>query len=337
MKIDEDYFGVIDSCEKAYLLGKISFNINEIETTNNNEQSILKIFNEPELNIECFDEDETGYVVIDSKKMISDIVFHSDMKDTFSCNNFNIESFIKRNERNFVIEYMKAFFEKHGSISTNADGVKCSITCYNNENLIGFNKFFEIPCEATKMFNLNQLIYSGVNVIDLLGEIYSNRNIVSKSRQYLDFMNLLGGDLPALKVLKINDGAIVPTKANFSDAGHDLTVIGTYKNINSSTILCHTGIKLDIPIGYYVEIVPRSSIIKSGYMLANSIGIIDCAYKGELLVALTKIDKESPDVVFPFKCCQLITRKQVFSNITLVSEIDTSKRDNGGFGSSDKK
>jgi dUTP pyrophosphatase len=102
------------------------------------------------------------------------------------------------------------------------------------------------------------------------------------------------------------------------------------------TALYNTGIKLDIPIGYYVELVPRSSISKSGYMLANSIGIIDCSYKGELLVALTKISANAAEIEYPFRCCQLIMKKQIFPYIVEVTDLEESKRAEGGFGSSDK-
>jgi dUTP pyrophosphatase len=101
------------------------------------------------------------------------------------------------------------------------------------------------------------------------------------------------------------------------------------------TKLYRTGIKLEIPVGYYVEIVPRSSLSKTGYMMANSIGIIDCSYKGELLVALAKINRNALDIQFPFRCCQLIMRKQIFADMVEIqqTELTDSNRGEGGFGS----
>ena len=49
-------------------------------------------------------------------------------------------------------------------------------------------------------------------------------------------------------------------------------------------------ISVQPPEGYYFEIVPRSSISKLGYILTNSIGIIDPSYRGTLKVVLTKIN-----------------------------------------------
>jgi dUTP pyrophosphatase len=69
-------------------------------------------------------------------------------------------------------------------------------------------------------------------------------------------------------------------------------------------------------------------------MLANSIGIIDCSYKGELFVALTKMD-DSAHIEYPYRCCQLIMRKQIFPEMVEINEVDTNtNRAEGGFGSS---
>jgi hypothetical protein len=53
------------------------------------------------------------------------------------------------------------------------------------------------------------------------------------------------------------------------------------------------------------------------------------------MVALTKICDDAPEIVFPFKCCQLIVRKQVFPNIFEIEEnsLSSTERNEGGFGS----
>ena len=69
-------------------------------------------------------------------------------------------------------------------------------------------------------------------------------------------------------------------------------------------------------------------------MLSNSIGIIDQGYKGNLYVALTKIDDEMPDLTLPFKCCQLLIKKQIYSKFYETNEqLENSNRNIGGFGS----
>ena len=140
---------------------------------------------------------------------------------------------------------------------------------------------------------------------------------------------------PTIKVYKTDKDAIIPSKAFEEDAGYDLTIIKKIKDFNSKTTLYDTGIKIEIDEGYYTEIVPRSSISKFGYILANNIGIIDNHYRGNLMIALTKIADDAPEIVFPFKCCQLIVRKQVFADLYEINDDNLSStiRNDGGFGS----
>ena len=140
---------------------------------------------------------------------------------------------------------------------------------------------------------------------------------------------------PTIKIYKTTENAIIPSKAYEEDAGYDLTIISKIKDFNSKTSLYDTGIKIEIDEGYYTEIVPRSSISKSGYILANSIGIIDNNYRGNLMVALTKICDEAPEIELPFKCCQLIIRKQISANLVEVVDdnLTSTSRNEGGFGS----
>jgi dUTPase len=73
--------------------------------------------------------------------------------------------------------------------------------------------------------------------------------------------------------------AKIPTKSHDSDVGYDLSILKKAKDLNETTALYHTGLKATIVENeFYLEIVPRSSISKSGYMLSNSFGVIDSSY-----------------------------------------------------------
>ena len=145
------------------------------------------------------------------------------------------------------------------------------------------------------------------------------------------------------KVIKVDPDAIVPCKARGSDVGYDLTVIKVAKVMRpGSTIMYDSGIQVRIPWGYYIEIVPRSSLSKSGWMLANTIGIIDPSYQGNLLVALVRVDPTAPEIELPFRGFQLIVRRQ--HHMKICDGNDNGNDDNddndivttrgtGGFGS----
>lgn len=337
----DNFFETLDS-RKAYILGSIIFNIKKVSYDTDGQCTKIIVNDHDEIQNE-FMEMEDDCIVIKSTTVISNICKELNVANLLDYHNISIKYFVENHSKEEVGEFLKAFYEKNGSISTNGESNECNecnITAYSKDNLETFAEYYKIPYEYTNIFNIHKITYNGVNIIDLMGTVYHTGP--TKSIQYHEFFKLLGEN-PILKFMKIDERAVTPSKANFSDVGYDLTIIGVEKTINSSTILCKTGIKLDIPIGYYVEIVPRSSIIKSGYMLANSIGIIDCSYRGELFVALAKIDKGSADLVFPMKCCQLIMRRQIFptlldvtgvTGVKGVTKVDKSKRNEGGFGSS---
>lgn len=180
------------------------------------------------------------------------------------------------------------------------------------------------------------LIFNFTNTIDLIGKLDKNLNIVKKLNTFL-----MGQEqLPQCVVYKRDENAIIPHKTRMSDVGYDIYVIKPYKILNDKTTLYDTGIALQIPFGYYIEIVPRSSLSKTGYMLTNSVGIIDRSYRGNIYISLTKISNESIDIEkeYPFKCCQLILRKQHYMDLIHLKENNNqvfhmTNRNDGGFGS----
>ena len=140
-----------------------------------------------------------------------------------------------------------------------------------------------------------------------------------------------------MQVLFVKDdpNAVVPTKGTPFAVGYDLTAISVFKKLSDKTTLYDTGIKVQPPNGYYTEIVPRSSLTKTGYCLSNSVGTIDSDYRGRLLIALTRIDESFPELTLPFTRCQLILRKHEDYTLTQVTSLSETQRDCGGFGSTD--
>ena len=135
-----------------------------------------------------------------------------------------------------------------------------------------------------------------------------------------------------------DERAVVPSKVYHDDVGYDLTIIDTFKVVSPLVTMYETGIAVKPPPGHYIEIVPRSSFSKSGYVLANSVGIVDPQYRGTLKVALLKVDPKAPAIELPFRGFQLIIRQNVCEYpVIVVSELDNTERNAGGFGSTDKK
>jgi dUTP pyrophosphatase len=134
---------------------------------------------------------------------------------------------------------------------------------------------------------------------------------------------------------------VVPIKASPSEIGYDLTLIREVKSYNNQTTMFDSGISVIPPRGYYIEIVPRSSLSRFGYVMSNSIGIIDPSYRGTLKVVLTKVVPDVEDIVLPLTRFQLILRKIYNTDIEVHTlsnsgEFENStERGSGGFGSTD--
>ena len=179
----------------------------------------------------------------------------------------------------------------------------------------------------------NNLVYSDMGAVDFLGEVF--RGVVDTTHpHYNDYLKMIGCCGTCL-IQRACPEAVVPQKARATDAGYDLSVIRKVKDLNRVVALYDTGLRVRAPHGYYTEVVPRSSLSKSGYVLANSVGVIDRSYSGNIYVALAKIDDEAPDIQFPFRCCQLLFRRQ--HNLLLQEDTgndwDETTRGTGGFGS----
>ena len=96
-----------------------------------------------------------------------------------------------------------------------------------------------------------------------------------------------------MKVLikKLNPNVVLPEYKhvdiynNPNDMGMDITCIGYDYDSKYDRFLYHTGLAFKIPQGYGMLIFPRSSNTKTEAYLANSVGILDSTYTGELIFA----------------------------------------------------
>ena len=82
-----------------------------------------------------------------------------------------------------------------------------------------------------------------------------------------------------VKYKKLSKDAVAPTKAHPTDAGFDLTAV-TKSVDGDGNIVYGFGLAFEIPEGHVGLIFPRSSIAKRDLLLSNSVGVIDCHYRG---------------------------------------------------------
>jgi dUTP pyrophosphatase len=98
-------------------------------------------------------------------------------------------------------------------------------------------------------------------------------------------------------------------------------------------LLIPTGIFMEIPTGYEVQVRPRSGLaLKNGITCLNTPGTIDSDYRGELKVLLINLSNEIQTINNEDRIAQLIVAKVEIATLELVRELNETVRAAGGFG-----
>ena len=98
--------------------------------------------------------------------------------------------------------------------------------------------------------------------------------------------------------------------------------------------LLPTGLKLSIPIGYEVQIRPRSGLaIKHGITMLNSPGTIDADFRGELHLIAINHGQASFTIHHGDRMAQMVVQKVEQARLNPVRELDETQRGEQGFGS----
>lgn len=179
-----------------------------------------------------------------------------------------------------------------------------------------------------------------------------------------------------MKLKVLDNNAILNLPAKSGDAGYDLVAVNEPRVIGSIyqglhyTAVSHIEYDTDLVIepemidgnyDFFMLLYPRSSIIKTNLVLANSVGVIDSGYRGNVKVCFKYIaqpedmkivegksfrGKDAKGIVTSInpqrvyqkgdKIAQLIPCKHNQLNIDYVNEISNSERGIGGFGSTGK-
>lgn len=142
-----------------------------------------------------------------------------------------------------------------------------------------------------------------------------------------------------IRIKKLRANSILPTKAFDTDVGYDLYASTIKHDFLHGQIVIGTGVAIQPESGYYVELMPRSSIHKYKLQLANSIGVIDPTYTGELILVFDYLGEgKLIDILSEGdRVAQLVVRKQHTAEFEEVKELSMTLREDGGFGSTGVK
>ena len=138
-----------------------------------------------------------------------------------------------------------------------------------------------------------------------------------------------------LKVKKLHENAIIPQYAREGDAGMDLYSIEDYSLQPGERKLFKTGLGMEIPLGYELQLRPRSGLaFKNGISIVNSPGTIDSGYRGDIGIILINHGNEIFDIKIGDRIAQGVLNKFETAEFFEVDELSESSRGSGGFGHS---
>ncbi len=143
-----------------------------------------------------------------------------------------------------------------------------------------------------------------------------------------------------VNVKKLREGAVLPAYGSQFAAGADLyACLDGEKFIEpQKTEMIPTGLAVELPVGYAGLVYARSGLAsKRGLAPANKVGVIDCDYRGEVMVALHNHSDERQSVSPKERIAQLVITPYLTAEFAVADELSDTVRGAGGFGSTGEK
>lgn len=128
----------------------------------------------------------------------------------------------------------------------------------------------------------------------------------------------------------------LPFYATSASAGMDLVAAISEDIILKpmQRIAVPTGIAIALPEGFEAQIRPRSGLaLKNGISIPNAPGTIDADYRGEICAIIINLSTEDFTITRGMRIAQMVIAKYTQASWMEVTELNTTQRGTGGFGS----
>lgn len=135
--------------------------------------------------------------------------------------------------------------------------------------------------------------------------------------------------------IKLVPGGREPVRATIGSAAYDLFARAVRFNTETRTLECDLGVRVEIPEGWCGLLLPRSSVLRHGLMMANSMGLIDSDYRGELRATFRVVSDGSMVTWYEEgdRCAQLMFIPVPATRLEVVDRLSDTARGEGGHGS----
>lgn len=141
-----------------------------------------------------------------------------------------------------------------------------------------------------------------------------------------------------VNVKKLSENAKLPAYGSEYAAGADLYAAEPVCIAPGETAFVHTGIAVELPVGTVGLVYARSGLAcKQDLAPANKVGVIDCDYRGEVMVALHNHGRETRRVERGDRIAQLVIAPYYTAQFAEAEELSETVRGAGGFGSTGSK
>ncbi|GAQ86968.1 dUTPase [Klebsormidium nitens] len=136
----------------------------------------------------------------------------------------------------------------------------------------------------------------------------------------------------ALRVKKLSEHAVLPTRGSQHAAGYDLS--SAYEAVVPARgqALVKTDLSIAIPDGTYARVAPRSGLANK-HSIDVGAGVIDADYRGPVGVILFNFSDKDFKISAGDRIAQLILERIVTPEVVQVDDLDITVRGAGGFGS----
>jgi dUTP pyrophosphatase len=139
-----------------------------------------------------------------------------------------------------------------------------------------------------------------------------------------------------VNIKKLNENAVMPTYGSPYSAGADLYACTDEEIVvmPGQTVLVKTGLAMELEIGYVALIYARSGLAtKRGLAPANKVGVVDCDYRGEIMVSLHN-HSDIPQTIAPKeRIAQMVITPYIKAEFEETDTLSETVRGEGGFGS----
>lgn len=148
-----------------------------------------------------------------------------------------------------------------------------------------------------------------------------------------------------VKIKKLHPDAVIPKYATPGAAGFDLVALEDVEILPGCTRLVKTGLSVEIPTGYELQVRPRSGTsLKTALRVANAPGTVDSDYRGEVCVIMSNtnvyqgIDYKAKveNIKKGDRIAQGVICPVFQAEFEVVEDLSVTDRGAGGFGSTGK-